>query len=422
MPSEKVILVVGSCGLDRLLTVPNYPVADAKIRTTGYHEGGGGNAANTAHTMALLSDALYLQDSNVRIKLLSKVGDDDIGRRLAEELTEAGVDLASPLFLTGPKQSTTAVTTIIVSALEHTRTCIHTPGTCGELVLDDLDNIDMDEVFANVVHIHSDCRHLKVASVLAREARDRRIPISVDAEKDRHVKSMDDLLELATLIFTNSTQLEPYFQRRIAELKGTEHDDKAEKINISSSVDIPQSLVPMYAGSVGPSRYFSDWLPQSSVEREVVITQGSLGSLHVKCGSSTTTSHETHVPHALFLASEHSTNNVLTALETVTGIERSYAIQSAGVMSNLHIIDTTGAGDAFIGGYLISQLACSSKNVSIQFSLNFGSWVAGRKLEGPGARSALPGGSNVDANLGITAEEIEIKLSCLTSSFGSGKK
>jgi hypothetical protein len=43
-----VILVIGSCGLDRLLTVSSYPAADAKIRTNSYNEVGGGNAANTA--------------------------------------------------------------------------------------------------------------------------------------------------------------------------------------------------------------------------------------------------------------------------------------------------------------------------------------------------------------------------------------
>ena len=43
-----VILLIGSCGLDRLLTVSNYPAADAKVRTTSYNEVGGGNSANTA--------------------------------------------------------------------------------------------------------------------------------------------------------------------------------------------------------------------------------------------------------------------------------------------------------------------------------------------------------------------------------------
>ena len=43
-----VILVIGACALDRLLTVSSYPEPDAKIRTNSYNEQGGGNAANTA--------------------------------------------------------------------------------------------------------------------------------------------------------------------------------------------------------------------------------------------------------------------------------------------------------------------------------------------------------------------------------------
>ena len=39
---ERVVLLVGSCGLDRLLTVTNYPDPDAKVRTTAYNEMGGG--------------------------------------------------------------------------------------------------------------------------------------------------------------------------------------------------------------------------------------------------------------------------------------------------------------------------------------------------------------------------------------------
>jgi hypothetical protein len=84
--SEKVVLVVGSCGMDRLLSVQTYPSPDAKVRTTSYHEIGGGNAANTAYAMAFLSHAAFLGDQNFRFKLLGKIGDDYIGKQLKDEL------------------------------------------------------------------------------------------------------------------------------------------------------------------------------------------------------------------------------------------------------------------------------------------------------------------------------------------------
>ncbi len=43
-----IILLIGACALDRLVTVSSYPAADSKIRSTSYNEVGGGNAANTA--------------------------------------------------------------------------------------------------------------------------------------------------------------------------------------------------------------------------------------------------------------------------------------------------------------------------------------------------------------------------------------
>jgi hypothetical protein len=49
--------------------------------------------------------------------------------------------------------------------------------------------------------------------------------------------------------------------------------------------------------------------------------------------------------------------------------------------------------------------------------LEFGSWVAGRKLLGPGARSALPKGSDVDEILGTNYTEIKSKLKETLSPF-----
>ena len=42
LSKEKIILVVGSLGLDRLLSVKTYPSPDSKVLTTSYNEVGGG--------------------------------------------------------------------------------------------------------------------------------------------------------------------------------------------------------------------------------------------------------------------------------------------------------------------------------------------------------------------------------------------
>jgi hypothetical protein len=91
--------------------------------------------------------------------------------------------------------------------------------------------------------------------------------------------------------------------------------------------------------------------------------------------------------------------------------EATYVIRKTGVVQKPWIVDTTGAGDAFIGGYIVMQLSDAGlfSNV-IQSALDFGSWVAGRKLEGPGARSALPKSSDVDEILGTSPQQVEESL------------
>lgn len=90
------------------------------------------------------------------------------------------------------------------------------------------------------------------------------------------------------------------------------------------------------------------------------------------------------------------------------------------------MVDTTGAGDAFIAGYIMSIVAqnllyghCISfgqeehsigTNALTLFRLRFASWVAGKKLAGPGGQSALPHGKDVDECLGVTYRDVERRL------------
>lgn len=270
---ERVVLVVGACGLDRLLTVPKYPQADAKVRTTAYHEIGGGNAANSAAAIARLTDASFLRrDQALLVQYLGKVGQDEVGDKLLQELNDSNVDTWSPLCLRGPPGSTTSFTTIIVSEEEHTRTCIHTPGSCGELAVADCESVDMDAVFQNVVHLHSDARHTSASLYLAKQAKQRGVTVSCDCEKDRHTSHLDELLEISDIVFTNSGGLRDYLDRLTRQLE----KDRGviplipAKVDASTST-MDEQTIKTIADSLTPSAYLARWYPR--LGRQVIVTQ-----------------------------------------------------------------------------------------------------------------------------------------------------
>ena len=430
-----VVLVVGACGLDRQLMVPHYPSPDSKVRTTEYHEVGGGNAANTAAVVGLLSNASFLRHisnysgRSVAVKLCSKVGDDHVGKQLVEELEESGVDLSSPLFKIGNKGSTTGVTSIIVSASDHTRTCLHTPGTCGELTAQDVMSTDLELVFQNVVHLHCDGRHTEAALALAVAARNRNITVSVDVEKDRKTKALDALMEVATTVFTNADQIEDYLSRLTTELELENCRNSLEEVEVVAREDVLSAIGDSFAESVAisirPSAFFSRWYRQE--EKEVVITKGSRGAIRVGCcGTKEQTLGDTAFRSAVRnqIVVDRKESDVFyvqhTFLDRSTIDERDlklissdYAVLRVGVLDEITVIDTTGSGDAFMGAYILCKLTCGD----IATCLRFGSWVAGRKVTGPGARMALPTADEVDEDLGKTIDSIRQLLKLKITPF-----
>ena len=90
-----------------------------------------------------------------------------------------------------------------------------------------------------------------------------------------------------------------------------------------------------------------------------------------------------------------------------------YMLHQSGVLKGADIVDTTGAGDAFIGGYIMARLASKS----VPFCMDFASWVGGQKVQGPGARSALPKGAAVDELLGSDLASVGNRVKQKLSSF-----
>jgi len=413
---EKVILHIGACALDRMLAVSEYPEADAKVRTTSYNETGGGNAGNTATTMALLANSAFLRESehavNIKIKLLTKLGDDSVGGKLVQELSSAGVDLSSPLFQV-KTDSTSSFTTIVVSETEQTRTCFHTAGTCGELTLEDFARADLDEVFENAVLLNSDGRHTVVANALAREARKRGIPVAVDPERDRHMAAQDELMALATTLFTNSDQMRNYFDRRNRELEA-KHGRRPLVVPKVKGSKCSAKITEIVSKSIEPSSFYLRWYAEQQLHKDIVLTKGKHGSVRVLPTQYESMSETASGDSVIFINAE-SYPLLVRFTDPREGRKYQFQVATSGVARVNKVIDTTGAGDTFIAAYMLCKVFCPNES---QLALHFGSWVVGKKLQGPGAQSALPKSFEVDTELGKTVPDVQRSLETLVGSIG----
>ena len=439
------VLIVGACCLDRILTVDKFPAPDAKVRTTGQDECGGGNAANTATAMALLAKSKCFQptttrssqsssnddddDFSLRIKLVSKLGDDSIAMDLLERLQTAGVDTT---FVRQVPHTTTSVTTVIVDTSEHTRTCLHTPGSCGELTQDDIQSMmesNSSLLDASVIHVHSDGRHTQAAKYLALHARQRCIPLSVDIEKDRHSKDFDWLLGHSTLVFTNQGQMTEYLDRlERSWTQAQPHKSPwVSRPTIGRAFHVSSQRLNTYLKVLEPSAFLTRWFAMP--EKSVVITQGDKGVFLVQ-------SHQV-IPETVPKSGVDHCNDVCVAyfkddhyggiLQDTTDtncdgqqsrmVTANYCVWAVGTLQNAQVVDTTGAGDAFIAGYLLSSLTSRPTLDTIKPSLQMGAWVSGRKLAGSGAQSALPTASDLEQSLGSTFGEVQDALQREISSF-----
>ena len=386
------------------------------------------------------------QKGIIRVKFLSKVGGDTVGQQLIDELDSANVETTSDLFCRGEPSSTTSFTTIIVSEKEQTRTCIHTPGTCGELSLDDVKSLsidDIDRIFRHAVHLHSDSRHTDVSLWMAKEAKKRGITVSCDCEKDRRTKALDELIDVCDILFTNSNHLGGYLEHLTYEKEVAAGRQPLPKPTIiiddkktTTTKSFPdQSIIDTYVKSLTPSAYFARWQPDR-LGKEVIVTHGSMGSLHYKAveasstrkslsssssssgGSSIDLSPQNIIKIELDDDRDNNRASVIRLRHSFNdnkeGFDVLYEIRQAGVLKDAKIVDTTGAGDAFIGGYLISSIALEenkdegNENI-IQFALEMGSFVGGKKLAGPGARTALPTSKDIDL-LGSDVDTVKQSL------------
>ncbi|CAN8326331.1 unnamed protein product [Cochlearia groenlandica] len=346
-PYNCIVLGCGGVAVDFLATVDSYPEPDDKIRSTSLKVQGGGNAGNALTCAARLG---------LNARLISKVASDSQGKGIVEELESDGVDTS---FLVVSREGNTPFTYIIVDKHTKTRTCIHTPGD-PPMVPDDLSRSSMLSALDGASIAYFDVRLHETALVIANEACRKKIPILVDAEKKR--EGLDDLLQIADYVVCTAKFPQAWTE-------------------VSS---IPGALVSMLLK-----------LPKLKF---VIVTLGEEGCLMLQRSSEeASVSKETEI-ESLVESLKHRTDSTKTYPTCVSseitklnanGIGSLSGRLFLGTAEKIHpeeLVDTTGAGDAFIGAVLYA--ICTG--MPPEKMLPFAAQVAACNCRGLGARTGLP--------------------------------
>ncbi|KAG4982014.1 ketohexokinase-like isoform X1 [Glycine soja] len=346
-PQNAVVVGCGSVTIDFLATVAAYPKPDDKIRSTSLKVQGGGNVGNALTCLARLG---------LNPRLISKIADDSQGRSILDELRDDGVDTS---FIVVSKEGTSPFTYIIVDNQTKTRTCIHTAGY-PPMIPDELSKSSLLSALDGAKFAYFDGRLPDTALVVAQEAVRKNIPILIDAERPR--EGLDDLLKLADYV--------------VCSAKFPASWTKASTV--------PQALVSMLLR-----------LPNIKF---VIVTLGKDGCImlerSVDAGPSTEEVDVDSLLESLEIKRDKSVS-IPTCIsssvaklkaEGIGTVSGKLYVGTAESIPPSELVDTTGAGDAFIGAVIYAICAKFTPETMLSFAAN----VAGAKCRDLGARSGLP--------------------------------
>ncbi|KAJ7977139.1 Ribokinase, Carbohydrate kinase PfkB, Ribokinase-like protein [Quillaja saponaria] len=347
IPENCIVVGCGMATIDFLATVAAYPQPDEKIRSTSFKVEGGGNAGNTSTCVARLG---------LKPRLITKVADDSQGKCILEELQAEGVDTS---FFVVSKDGNSPFSYLIVDNQTKTRTCIHTPGD-PPLVPDDLTQSSIVSALDKARILFLDGRSPETALVIAQEAVRKDIPILIDAERTR--EGLDDLLKLADYAVCSTKFPRAWTQ----------------------APSIPSALVSILLR-----------LPNLKF---VIVTLGEDGCIMLERSvNESIQTEETDVDSLLesllkgkddslvvpTYISSSATNLRADGIGTVCG---RLIVGTAEKIPPSELVDTTGAGDAFIGAVIYAICA----NMSPEKMLPFAAQVAASNCRALGARTGLP--------------------------------
>ncbi|KAG5592861.1 hypothetical protein H5410_043375 [Solanum commersonii] len=343
IPENHSVLGCGMAAVDFLVAVDSYPNPDDKIRSTSFQVQGGGNAGNALTCAARLG---------LSPRIISKVADDSQGKAILEELEADGVDTS---FMVVSEGGHSTFSYVIVDSQAKTRTCIYTPGY-PPMIPEDLSKSNLSSVLDDVRFVYFDGvlqeTELLSALVVAREAHRRNIPIVIDAESKR--ERVDDLLNLATYVVW------------------------------TEAPSIPAALVSVLLK-----------LPNIKF---VIVTLGEDGCMMLERAEAEDLQSEEIDVDELFQKMKQSIDTDATSATSISSDIAKLHAKGVGTVSGKlllgtaekippsELVDTTGAGDAFIGAVLYALCA----NMPPERMLPFASQVAAIGCRALGARAGLP--------------------------------
>lgn len=398
-PQEgKVVVGMGSVGMDFLASVASFPRPDDKMRTEDLEMQGGGNCGNALTATSRLGRPL------MRPRVVSKIGCDAAGDAIVAEFDKDGVDTKYLI-----RSGKSPFTYIIVDKETNTRTCIHTPGDV--FAPEEMTSETVESILHGASMVYFDGRLAEAAAILARAAREKGIPVLVEAERLR--PGLDVLLQHADCVVTSAHFPQQWTGKEnvadaMIEILGSLPHASWISTTLGSRGALLLEKTDAECGAPGMlfeiDELFTTAQRQSADELPYVILPETGVRISAR---SYAVSDPFRVEHCTDIdtrseqlkqeaADEAARMNadvgagsryVSSKASTATGSD-SYvmtAIQAADIPQE-YIVDTTGAGDAFIGSMLFS---IASGIQPVQGAV-LGCLVAAVKCTKLGARPGLP--------------------------------
>mmetsp|Transcript_12274 Transcript_12274/g.18410 ORF Transcript_12274/g.18410 Transcript_12274/m.18410 type:complete len:487 (-) Transcript_12274:63-1523(-) len=428
------IICVGAAGIDAVGMISSFPKPDDKIRTSSLTLAGGGNAANTCSAISKLG---------ITASIFSRVGADVNGQLVISQLQADGVQ--TDLIDIAPNDCPTMFTFVMVDASTSSRTCISTvikeelsPAAAHSLA-QRFHNFNPSS--SSTALVHFDSRHTAAALQLAQEITTANGPIlTIDVEKDRP-PHLHNLLPLCHIVFSNEHFASNYLPSTTLQsgiLSCILYPDRTptSSKHCNQSLDERRELLELdgdeESGEILMKKVMTlRQLFRNSQARVVVSTMGAKGCVLLRrrvysIGDEKTSLMamlRSRIPAIIRSDGDETTQEIdLQALKKVEKqlfVHRKYLLQdgdeefdvlrlsASKVTPSDQIVDTTGAGDAFIGGFLVALLAQQQQLLSFQHQketeneaedelvlmlrcAEVGSLVAAVSLRGLGARAAQP--------------------------------